>query len=164
MPIVALIAGAIFPAVVGRATSSRHCGHRHLRHHPQETKPFAGDPGPFVMELPPYHLPTVKNVLRGTWERGWSFHQKAGTIITLSSVFVWFTSSFGFVDGVFGMVEDMDASILADIGNAVCFIFAPRLWQLAGDGRDPARSGCEGGSRRYVRHLVRGRGRRVGDG
>ena len=92
----------------------------------KKTKPFAGEPAPFVMELPAYHVPTVKNVLRGTWERGWSFIKKAGTIITLaSSVFVWFTSSFGFVDGAFGMVEDMDASILATIGNAVCFIFAP---------------------------------------
>ena len=128
MPIVALMAGADFRRrMVGCAERilHRHRCHHHLRHHPEKTKPFAGEPAPFVMELPAYHLPTVKNVLRGTWERGWSFIKKAGTIITLSSVFVWFTSSFGFVDGAFGMVEDMDASILAKIGSAVCFIFKP---------------------------------------
>ena len=128
MPIVALMAGAIFGGAWWVAPSAYFIGIAAIVISGiilKKTKPFAGEPAPFVMELPAYHLPTVKNVLRGTWERGWSFIKKAGTIITLSSVFVWFTSSFGFVDGVFGMVEDMDASILANIGNAVCFIFKP---------------------------------------
>ena len=86
---------------------------------------FAGEPAPFVMELPAYHAPTAVNILRGTWERGWSFIKKAGTVILLASIFVWFTKSFGFVDGSFGMVEDMDASILAAIGSFVAPIFAP---------------------------------------
>ena len=128
MPIVALMAGAIFGGAWWVAPSAYFIGIAAIVISGiilKKTKPFAGEPAPFVMELPAYHLPTVKNVLRGTWERGWSFIKKAGTIITLSSVFVWFTSSFGFVDGVFGMVEDMDVSILANIGNAVCFIFKP---------------------------------------
>ena len=86
---------------------------------------FRGKPVPFVMELPAYHAPTAVNILRGTWERGWSFIKKAGTVILLASIFVWFTKSFGFVDGSFGMVEDMDASILAAIGSFVAPIFAP---------------------------------------
>ena len=128
MPIVGLMAGAIFGGAWWVAPSAYFVGIAAIIISGiilKKTKPFAGEPAPFVMELPAYHVPTVKNVLRGTWERGWSFIKKAGTIITLSSVFVWFTSSFGFVDGAFGMVEDMDASILATIGNAVCFIFAP---------------------------------------
>lgn len=95
----------------------------------KKTKMFAGEPAPFVMELPAYHAPTAVNILRGTWERGWSFIKKAGTVILLASIFVWFTKSFGFVDGSFGMVEDMDASILAAIGSFVAPIFAP--WALA---------------------------------
>ena len=128
MPIVGLMAGAIFGGAWWVAPSAYFVGIAAIIISGiilKKTKPFAGEPAPFVMELPAYHVPTVKNVLRGTWERGWSFIKKAGTIITLASVFVWFTSSFGFVDGAFGMVEDMDASILAAIGNAVCFIFAP---------------------------------------
>ena len=128
MPIVGLMAGAIFGGAWWVAPSAYFVGIAAIIISGiilKKTKPFAGEPAPFVMELPAYHIPTVKNVLRGTWERGWSFIKKAGTIITLASVFVWFTSSFGFVDGAFGMVEDMDASILAAIGNAVCFIFAP---------------------------------------
>ncbi len=128
MPIVGLMAGAIFGGAWWVAPSAYFVGIAAIIISGiilKKTKPFAGEPAPFVMELPAYHVPTVKNVLRGTWERGWSFIKKAGTIITLSSVFVWFTSSFGFVDGAFGMVEDMDASILAAIGNAVCFIFKP---------------------------------------
>ena len=128
MPIVALMAGAIFGGAWWVAPSAYFIGIAAIIISGiilKKTKPFAGEPAPFVMELPAYHLPTVKNVLRGTWERGWSFIKKAGTIITLSSVFVWFTSSFGFVDGVFGMVEDMDNSVLASIGSAVCFIFKP---------------------------------------
>ena len=91
---------------------------------------FAGDPAPFVMELPAYHLPTVGNVLRSTWERGWSFIKKAGTIILLSTIFVWFATYFGFVDGQFRMLDDMeiDYSILAAIGNAIAWIFAPLGW------------------------------------
>ena len=91
---------------------------------------FAGDPAPFVMELPAYHLPTVGNVLRSTWERGWSFIKKAGTIILLSTIFVWFATYFGFVDGQFRMLDDMeiDHSILAAIGNAIAWIFTPLGW------------------------------------
>ena len=128
MPIVGLMAGAIFGGAWWVAPSAYFVGIAAIIISGiilKKTKPFAGEPAPFVMELPAYHVPTVKNVLRGTWERGWSFIKKAGTIITLSSVFVWFTSSFGFVDGAFGMVGEIDQSILATIGNAVCFIFAP---------------------------------------
>ena len=94
----------------------------------KKTKMFAGDPAPFVMELPAYHLPTVGNVLRSMWERGWSFIKKAGTIILLSTILVWFLQGFGFENGGFGMVEDMNNSILASIGGAVCWIFAPLGW------------------------------------
>ena len=96
----------------------------------KKTKMFAGDPAPFVMELPAYHIPTVGNVLRSMWERGWSFIKKAGTIILLSTIFVWFTSFFGWVDGAFQMLseEQMDCSILANIGKAICWIFAPLGW------------------------------------
>ena len=88
---------------------------------------FAGDPAPFVMELPAYHWPTLGNVLRSMWERGWSFIKKAGTIILLSTILVWFLSYFGFVDGSFTMLaeDQLDQSILATVGNAVCWIFAP---------------------------------------
>lgn len=89
---------------------------------------FAGDPAPFVMELPAYHIPTVGNVLRSTWERGWSFIKKAGTIILLSTIFVWFAQGFGFEGGSFGMVEDMNNSILASIGSAIAWIFNPLGW------------------------------------
>ena len=96
----------------------------------KKTKMFAGDPAPFVMELPAYHWPTVGNVLRSMWERGWSFIKKAGTIILLSTIFVWFTTYFGWVDGTFQMLseEQIDASILAKIGNAIAWIFAPLGW------------------------------------
>ena len=96
----------------------------------KKTKMFAGDPAPFVMELPAYHMPTLKNVLRSMWERGWSFIKKAGTIILLSTIFVWFTSNFGFVDGAFSMLEEdqLDMSLLAVIGNAIAFIFIPLGW------------------------------------
>lgn len=91
---------------------------------------FAGDPAPFVMELPAYHMPTVSNVLRSMWERGWSFIKKAGTIILLSTIVVWFTTYFGWVDGQFRMLEDMELnhSILAGIGNAVAWLFIPLGW------------------------------------
>ena len=96
----------------------------------KKTKMFAGDPAPFVMELPAYHLPTVGNVLRSTWERGWSFIKKAGTIILLSTVFVWFATYFGVVDGKFGMLSEdqIDSSILATIGGAIAWIFKPLGW------------------------------------
>ena len=96
----------------------------------KKTKAFAGDPAPFVMELPAYHLPTVGTVLRSMWERGWSFIKKAGTIILLSTIVVWFTSFFGWVDGAFTMLDEsqMDCSILANIGKAICWIFAPLGW------------------------------------
>ena len=128
MPIIALMAGATFGGAWWVAPSAYFVGIAAIVLSGiilKKTKPFAGEPAPFVMELPAYHVPTVKNVLRGTWERGWSFIKKAGTIITLASVFVWFTSSFGFVDGAFGAVEDIDASIIAGIGGAIAFIFKP---------------------------------------
>lgn len=88
---------------------------------------FAGDPAPFVMELPAYHMPTAGNVLRSMWERGWSFIKKAGTIITLSTILVWFLSYFGWVDGAFTMLaeDQLDSSILARVGHAIAWIFAP---------------------------------------
>jgi ferrous iron transport protein B len=93
----------------------------------KKTKLFIGDPAPFVMELPAYHMPTVGTVLRSMWERGWSFIKKAGTIILLSTILVWFLSFFGFLDGSFTMLEEdqLDHSILATIGNAICWIFTP---------------------------------------
>ena len=121
MPIVALIAGALFGGAWWVAPSAYFIGVAAIIISGiilKKTKLFAGDPAPFVMELPQYHLPTVKNVLRGTWERGSSFIKKAGTVILLSS-------SFGFVDGTFGMVDDIDASVLASIGSVVAPVFAP---------------------------------------
>ena len=89
---------------------------------------FSGDPAPFVMELPAYHMPTISNVLRSMWERGWSFIKKAGTIILLSSILVWFTSNVGIVDGHIGMVDDLSDGFLAKIGSAIAWIFAPLGW------------------------------------
>ena len=96
----------------------------------KKTKMFAGEPAPFVMELPTYHLPTVSNVLRSMWERGWSFIKKAGTIILLSTIFVWFTTYFGFVDGTFRMLseDEIDSSILAAIGGVLAWVFKPLGW------------------------------------
>ena len=96
----------------------------------KKTKMFSGDPAPFVMELPAYHWPTLKNVLRSMWERGWSFIKKAGTIILLSTIVVWFTSYFGFVDGHFGMLaeDQLDQSLLAKVGSAIAWIFVPLGW------------------------------------
>ena len=91
----------------------------------KKTKMFAGDPAPFVMELPAYHIPSVGNVLRATWERGWSFIKRAGTVILASSIILWFLQGFGWENGAFGLVEDMNNSVLAAIGSAVAFIFAP---------------------------------------
>ena len=89
---------------------------------------FEGEAAPFVMELPAYHMPTVMNVLRSMWERGWSFIKKAGSIILLSTIFMWFTSNFGIVDGKFTMVEDLSQGFLANIGSAVSWVFAPLGW------------------------------------
>lgn len=127
MPIVGLIASALFGGSAWVATSAYFIGVAAVIISGiilKKTKPFAGDPAPFVMELPTYHIPTLPNVLRATWERGWSFIKRAGTVIVVASIFIWFTSAFGFVDG-FGMVDEMDQSILAAIGRGLSVIFAP---------------------------------------
>ena len=131
--ITAMIAGAIFGGSAWVATGAYFIGIAAIIISGimlKKTKMFAGDPAPFVMELPAYHIPTVGNVLRSMWERGWSFIKKAGTIITLSTIFVWFTSYFGWVDGSFGMLteDQVEYSILAHIGKAICWIFAPLGW------------------------------------
>ena len=132
-PFIAMIAGAIFGGSAWVATGAYFIGIAAIIVSGimlKKTKMFAGDPAPFVMELPAYHIPTVGNVLRSMWERGWSFIKKAGTIITLSTIFVWLTSYFGWVDGSFGMLteDQMEYSILAHIGKAICWIFAPLGW------------------------------------
>ncbi|MDY3304659.1 MAG: ferrous iron transport protein B [Clostridia bacterium] len=133
VPFIAMIAGAIFSGSAAVATSAYFIGMAAIIISGimlKKTKMFAGDPAPFVMELPAYHLPTVSNVLRSMWERGWSFIKKAGTIILLSTIFVWFTSYFGFVDGHFTMLseEQLDMSILAVIAKGISWIFAPLGW------------------------------------
>ncbi len=131
LPIIALIAGALFGGAWWVAPSAYFVGIAAIIISGimlKKTKPFAGDPAPFVMELPAYHLPTVGNVLRSMWERGWSFIKKAGTIILLSSILLWFLQSFGVENGSFGMVEDLNNSILAVIGSAIAWIFAPLGW------------------------------------
>ena len=131
LPIIALIAGALFDGAAWVAPSAYFVGIAAIICSGiilKKTKMFAGDPAPFVMELPAYHLPTVGNVLRSTWERGGSFIKKAGTIILLSTIFIWFAQGFGFEGGHFGMVEDMENSILAAIGSAVAWIFTPLGW------------------------------------
>ncbi len=128
MPIIGLIAGALFGGSGLVAVSAYFIGVAAIIISGimlKKTKIFAGEPAPFVMELPAYHVPTVGNVLRGMWERGWSFIKKAGTIILLSSVILWFLQAFGWENGGFGMVEDLDNSVLAKIGSAICIIFAP---------------------------------------
>ena len=157
MPIIGLIAGALFGGSGLIATSAYFIGIAAIIVSGimlKKTKMFAGDPAPFVMELPPYHFPSVTNVLRGTWERGWSFIKRAGTVIVLSSIVIWFLSGFGSVNGRFGMVDQlfedeelvteeyiaslanrmnipeeevtpMDASILAAVGNTAAPIFRP---------------------------------------
>ncbi len=128
MPIVGLLAGAVFGGAWWVAPSAYFIGVAAIIISGiilKKTKRFAGEAAPFVMELPRYHIPRVGNVLRSTWERGWSFIKRAFTIILLSSILIWFTSSFGFVDGAFGMVEDMDNSILAAIGSVVAYLFIP---------------------------------------
>lgn len=133
LPIIALIAGAIFDGASWVAPSAYFIGIAAIICSGiilKKTKMFAGDPAPFVMELPAYHLPTVGSVLRSMWERGWSFIKKAGTIILLSTIFVWFTSYFGWVDGEFRMLETMelDHSILAAIGRGFAWLFIPLGW------------------------------------
>jgi ferrous iron transport protein B len=130
MPIIGLIAGAVFGGASWVAPASYFIGMAAIIVSGiilKKTRMFAGDPAPFVMELPAYHMPTVVNVLRSMWERGWSFIKKAGTIILLSTILVWFTSSYGFVDGGFGAV-DMENSILAAIGHGFAWIFTPLGW------------------------------------
>ena len=128
MPIIGLIAGALFGGSGLVAVSAYFIGVAAIIISGimlKKTKIFSGEPAPFVMELPAYHVPTVGNVLRGMWERGWSFIKKAGTIILLSSILLWFLQAFGWENGGFGMVEDLDNSVLAKIGSAICIIFAP---------------------------------------
>ena len=133
VPFIAMIAGAIFGGSPWVSTSAYFIGMAAIVISGimlKKTRMFAGDPAPFVMELPAYHWPTLGNVLRSMWERGWSFIKKAGTIILLSTIFVWFTTYFGWVDGQFQMLseEQIDYSILAAIGGAICWIFAPLGW------------------------------------
>ena len=131
LPIIALIAGALFDGASWVAPSAYFVGIAAIICSGiilKKTKMFAGDPAPFVMELPAYHLPTVGNVLRSMWERGWSFIKKAGTIILLTTIFVWFTSNFGIVDGHFGMVDDLSQGFLANIGKIFAWIFIPLGW------------------------------------
>ena len=133
VPFIAMIAGAIFGGSAWVATSAYFIGMAAIVVSGimlKKTKMFAGDPAPFVMELPAYHLPTVGNVLRSMWERGWSFIKKAGTIILLSTIVVWFTTYFGFTSDGFRMLaeDELDQSILAAIGNAIAWIFAPLGW------------------------------------
>lgn len=131
LPIIALIAGALFHGAWWVAPSAYFVGIAAIICSGiilKKTKMFAGDPAPFVIELPAYHMPTFMNVMRSMWERGWSFIKKAGTIILLSTIFVWFTESFGFTKGSFGMVEDMNDSILAALGGVLAPIFAPLGW------------------------------------
>ena len=130
LPIIALIAGALFGGSGVIAASAYFVGIAAIICSGiilKKTKMFSGDPAPFVMELPAYHMPTFINLLRSMWERGWSFIKKAGTIILLSTIVLWFLQGFGFEDG-FGMVEDMENSILARIGNVIAPIFTPLGW------------------------------------
>ena len=133
VPFIAMIAGAIFGGSPWISTGAYFIGMAAIVISGiilKKTKMFAGDPAPFVMELPPYHIPTLSNVLRSTWERGWSFIKKAGTIILLSTILVWFTTYFGFTADGFRMLaeDEMDLSILARIGSLIAWIFAPLGW------------------------------------
>ncbi len=137
MPIIALFAGALFGGSSWIATSAYFIGVAAIIISGiilKKTKPFAGEPAPFVMELPKYHVPAMGNVLRATWERGWSFIKRAGTVILASSIILWFLQSFGMIDGALRMTEDADASLLAAFGNLFAFIFVPLgfgTWQAA---------------------------------
>ena len=133
IPFIAMIAGAIFGGSPWVSTGAYFIGMAAIICSGimlKKTKPFAGEPAPFVMELPAYHMPTLGNVLRSMWERGWSFIKKAGTIILLSTIVLWFLSRFGFVDGTFTMLgeEEIGNSMLAAFGNAIAWIFAPLGW------------------------------------
>ncbi len=139
LPIIALIAGAFFDNAGWVSWSAYFVGVAAIICSGiilKKTKMFAGDPAPFVMELPAYHMPTVINVLRSMWERGWSFIKKAGTIILLSTIVLWFLMSFGWVEGSFGMLEaeQLNDSILAGIGKAIQWFFIPLGWTQAGEG------------------------------
>ena len=133
VPFIGMIAGALFGGSAWVSTSAYFIGMAAIIISGimlKKTKMFSGDPAPFVMELPAYHWPTLGNVLRSMWERGWSFIKKAGTIILLSTIVVWFTSYFGFVDGHFGMLaeDQLDQSLLAKVGSAIAWIFVPLGW------------------------------------
>lgn len=131
LPIIALIAGALFNGAWWVAPSAYFVGIGAIVVSGiilKKTRLFSGDPAPFVMELPSYHMPTVINILRSMWERGWSFIKKAGTIILLSSIFIWFTSNMGIVNGKFGMVDDLSQGFLANIGSVIAPLFAPLGW------------------------------------
>lgn len=137
LPIIALIAGAFFGNSGWVSWSAYFVGIAAIICSGiilKKTKMFSGEPAPFVMELPAYHMPTVGNVLRSMWERGWSFMKKAGTVILLSTIVLWFLQGFGWTDGSFGMVEDLNTSILAVIGGAIAPIFAPLGWTQGGEG------------------------------
>ena len=131
MPIIGLFAGAVFGGSSLVATSAFFIGIAAVVISGimlKKFKAFAGEPAPFVMELPTYHAPSAGNVLRATWERGWSFIKRAGTVILLSTIVLWFLQGYGFTDGVFGPVEDNNTSLLAAIGNAIAWIFYPLGW------------------------------------
>ena len=137
LPIIAMIAGAFFDNSGWVSTSAYFVGIAAIICSGiilKKTKMFAGEPAPFVMELPAYHWPTVGNVLRSVWERAWSFIKKAGTIILLSTIVLWFLMGFGWEGGSFGMVEELNNSILAKIGSAIAWIFTPLGWTNAGEG------------------------------
>lgn len=149
LPIIALIAGAFFDNAGWVAWSSYFVGVAAIICSGiilKKTKMFAGEPAPFVMELPAYHWPTAGNVLRSMWERGWSFIKKAGTIILLSTIILWFLMSFGWVDGSFGMLEaeQLNDSILSKIGSAIAWIFIPLGWTQGGEGWKMAVSAVSG--------------------
>ena len=131
MPIIGLFAGAVFGGSALVAVSALFIGIAAVVISGimlKKFKAFAGEPAPFVMELPAYHAPSASNVLRATWERGWSFIKRAGTVILLSTIVLWFLQGYGFTDGVFGPVEDNNTSLLAAIGNAIAWIFYPLGW------------------------------------
>ena len=163
VPFIAMVAGAIFGGAAWVATSAYFVGMAAIIISGimlKKTKMFAGDPAPFVMELPAYHWPTLGNVLRSMWERGWSFIKKAGTIILLSTIFVWFTTYFGWVDGSFRMLSEdqIDYSILATIGSADRLdLRASGLGQLAGRRGLHHRPGRQGKHRRHAGHPLRRR-------
>jgi len=131
LPIIALIAGALFNGAWWVAPSAYFVGIATIIVSGiilKKTKMFAGDPAPFVMELPSYHMPTFGNILRSMWERGYSFIKKAGTIILMATLLVWFTSNFGFINGKFVMVNDLSNGFLANLGSIIAPIFVPLGW------------------------------------